>query len=83
MMFSNSLNLIHSSKVGVRFDLSFIDNQGLEHPVTQSDIFWFSMACSVRWYDLVMPDIDAICGIKLHACSPLLFYGPSKPAKDG
>ncbi|XP_005093563.2 F-box only protein 15 [Aplysia californica] len=70
-------------KVGVRFDLSFTDAQGVEHPMNQSDIFWMSMSCTIRWYDLVFPDFKDIHGLKIHACSPLMFYGPSKPAKDG
>ncbi|CAL1545188.1 unnamed protein product [Lymnaea stagnalis] len=71
------------SKVGVTFEISFIDSCGLSQSMKQSDIYWLTMSASVRWYDLTFPDIQQIKSLRIHACSPLMFYGPSKPAKDG
>ncbi|KAH9509473.1 hypothetical protein Btru_045989 [Bulinus truncatus] len=71
------------SKVGVRFELSILETSGLTRSLTHSDIYWQSMSSSVRWYDLTFPDLTAIRMLRVYACCPIMFYGPSKPAKDG
>ncbi|XP_059171182.1 F-box only protein 15-like [Physella acuta] len=70
-------------KVGVQFELSILDTSGLTRSIKQNEIFWQTTSTSIRWYDLTFPDLNEIRGVKVHACSPLMFYGPSKPAKDG
>ncbi|GFS00710.1 F-box only protein 15 [Elysia marginata] len=75
-------------KVGVWFELSFLGPDSgractLTHTVSHDDVFWLTTSASVRWYALVFPDVVMIRGLQIHACSPLMFYGPAKPAKDG
>ncbi|GFO02708.1 F-box only protein 15 [Plakobranchus ocellatus] len=75
-------------KVGVRFELSFLGpDSGSSgkptHILSHDDAFWLTTSASVRWYGLVFPDVKMIKGFHIHACSPLMFYGPAKPAKDG
>lgn len=71
-------------KVGVRFELSFLGpDSGQACTMSNDDIFWLTTSASVRWYALVFPDVVLVRGLQIRACSPLMFYGPAKPAKDG
>ncbi|CAG5114471.1 unnamed protein product, partial [Candidula unifasciata] len=71
------------SKLGVCFELSLINTEGQENTFPHCDICWSTMSVGVQWYALVVPDIKDIHCIRVRACTPLMFYGPSKPAKDG
>ncbi|RUS75162.1 hypothetical protein EGW08_017070, partial [Elysia chlorotica] len=82
------------SKVGVRFELSFFGSGGGAASAASAggagglalrhdDVFWLTTSASVRWYALIFPDLSTIRGLQIHACSPLMFYGPSEPARDG
>ncbi|KAK3761183.1 hypothetical protein RRG08_022583 [Elysia crispata] len=75
-------------KVGIRFELSFLGaGRGQvstqTHTLCHDDVFWLTTSASVRWYSLVFPDVSMVRGLQIHACSPLMFYGPAKPARDG
>ncbi|XP_055892003.1 F-box only protein 15-like [Biomphalaria glabrata] len=71
------------SKVGTRFELSLTNTSNVTWSASHSDIYWHTMSASLRWYDLTFPDLQSLRAVRIYACSPLMFYGPSKPAKDG
>uniref|UniRef100_A0A2C9M598 F-box domain-containing protein n=1 Tax=Biomphalaria glabrata TaxID=6526 RepID=A0A2C9M598_BIOGL len=70
-------------KVGVRFELSLTNTSNVTWSASHRDIYWHTMSASLRWYDLTFPDLQSLRAVRIYACSPLMFYGPSKPAKDG
>lgn len=64
--------------------MCLVDDDGKLHSVgDENDIFWSYTSLTVRWYSLVFPHVSSIRGVNIYACSPLMFYGPAKPAKDG
>ncbi|ESO83023.1 hypothetical protein LOTGIDRAFT_236816 [Lottia gigantea] len=60
-------------KCGITYQLTTLDNHGVERSYRSSDIFYHTMSVSIRWYNLQGLAIKSLRKLKILSCNPLFF----------
>ncbi|XP_077983284.1 F-box only protein 15-like [Glandiceps talaboti] len=61
-------------KLGVVWQLVLTDRNGQEYIIAHSDVFFFPMSATIRWYSLNIPPLTSLKRLTFYGLAPV-FYG--------